>query len=62
MPDIPAPVRDTACFSDKQWFVGDIPFSTKGDAENATKLAGQHGYKCMSEVAKKIADFVDTLY
>ena len=51
---LPAPKRDTACFSDRQWFVGDYAFSTQGDAETAIRLASALAQAAREELADDI--------
>lgn len=41
MADLPEPKRDTACFSNRQWFVNDCAFSTKEDAKEAINLVNR---------------------
>ncbi len=59
MPMLPEPVRDTACFSDRQWFVGSCAFTTEKDAQEAIKLAGLHARDVCAEVAEKVSKAVD---
>ncbi len=56
---LPEPVRDTACFSDRQWFVGSCAVTTEKDAEEAIKLAGLHATDKCREVAAKATKAVD---
>lgn len=48
--------RDTACFRDKQWFIDGFgwAFSTKQDAENALRVAGECKRRACDELADKI--------
>ncbi len=56
---LPNPVRDTACFSSRQWHVGKHAFTTKADADEAIKLAGRYATELCREVASKAIKAVD---
>lgn len=60
--DDPRIYRDTACFSDRQWFIAGmekLSFSTKADAENAVK-AWNYGNLCgRRELAEAVRDCID---
>ncbi len=55
----PKPTRDTACFSDRQWFVGQCAFTTEKDAQEAIRLAGLHATELCREVASKAIKAMD---
>ena len=56
---LPEPERDTACFSDKQWFVEGYAFSTKEDAEAAIKLAYKHATTVREEWGARLATLIE---
>ncbi len=56
---LPEPVRDTACFSSRQWHVGKHAFTTKEDAQEAIKLAGLHATELCRDVASKAIKAMD---
>lgn len=60
--NIPPPKRDTACFSDRQWFVGSHAFSTQKDAEVAIRLAGEVSLLARKELWQKLHDTIDGCY
>lgn len=54
MSELPDPYRDTACFSDRQWFVMDIAFSSEADAKAAIRLARLHAANEKERLADEI--------
>lgn len=54
---LPEPKRDTACFSDRQWFVGECAFSTEEDARQAIGLAKKYAYDRLEALRAEISNF-----
>jgi hypothetical protein len=60
--------RDTACFSDQQWYVdglkshiGTPMFSTEKDAQEALKLGSIMAANLRSDISKRVQDALDWL-
>jgi hypothetical protein len=53
---LPDPKRDTACFSDRQWFVLDFAFTSEADANAAIKLAHFYSMQEKERLADEIRD------
>ena len=60
--EFPDPKLDTACFGSMRWFVGDVPFSTKQDGENAIRLARSYAREMREELASEVSAKIDEVF